>query len=201
MSGVDDTWHATPVTLTLSATDVTSGVAKTEYRIDSGAWTVGVSLTLQADGDHVVGYRSVDVAGNVEASQTVHVKIDTTAPVTTQSGADAAWHNLDVTITLTATDASGVRETTYSTDGGLAWTVDTSLIVRAPADHSNDGMRPILYHSVDIAGNIETHKSCAVRIDTASRSLLPPPPPRSGAAPGRQHCTTGWTTSSPGRGE
>ena len=141
MSGVDDTWHATPVTLTLSATDVTSGVATTQYNIDSGSWTAGTSLTVQADGDHAVSYRSVDVAGNVEPSQTVHVKIDTAPPVTAQTGADAAWHNLDVPVTLTATDASGVRETSYSTDGGLTWTVGTSLVVRAPADHSNDGLR------------------------------------------------------------
>ncbi|KJK08106.1 hypothetical protein UB45_22070, partial [Terrabacter sp. 28] len=59
------------VSATFTATDVTSGVVSTEYSTDGGAtWALtpaaGVSFTEV--GAHVVKYRSVDAAGNVEAA-------------------------------------------------------------------------------------------------------------------------------------
>ncbi|WP_447007282.1 ThuA domain-containing protein [Saccharothrix isguenensis] len=53
----------------LRAQDATSGVAKTEYRIADGPWRVyqGVEIKLRPNGMDVLEYRSIDVAGNVEA--------------------------------------------------------------------------------------------------------------------------------------
>lgn len=86
VGGADDTWHATPVALTLSAVDPgeeASGVAYTEYRVDQGAWTRGTTLEVSASGVHTVAYRSVDVAGNVEAEKSCVVRIDTRGPTCT----------------------------------------------------------------------------------------------------------------------
>lgn len=71
-------------TLTLAATDATSGVASTVYRIDGGAWaTVGASpITVQGFGEHVVDLASTDVAGNAEPMR--HETV-TVADVTTVS--------------------------------------------------------------------------------------------------------------------
>jgi PKD repeat protein/glucose/arabinose dehydrogenase/type 1 glutamine amidotransferase len=54
----------------LQAADVTSGVAKTEYRISNGPWQVypGEEIKLRPNGKDVLEYRSIDVAGNVEAT-------------------------------------------------------------------------------------------------------------------------------------
>ena len=93
---VDDApagWSSKTVTVTLTAHDAGSGVSDTRYRLDGGAWTTGTSATVSGDGIHALDYRSTDNAGNVEATKSVPVKIDTVAPVTTQSGADGAWHN------------------------------------------------------------------------------------------------------------
>jgi hypothetical protein len=96
-SGVDLTqWHDHAITLTFTGGDPAliippvppymgqiiplSGVAKTEYKVDSGSWTTGTSTTISSDGDHTVLYRSVDNAGNLETAKTVHVKIDRTPP-------------------------------------------------------------------------------------------------------------------------
>ena len=49
-----------------------SGVAGTEYRLDGGAWTAYTApFTVTALGLHRVEYRSVDVAGNPEATKQV----------------------------------------------------------------------------------------------------------------------------------
>ncbi|HJW75752.1 MAG TPA: hypothetical protein VJ787_08815 [Thermoleophilia bacterium] len=158
----DSAWHDAPVTVHLTATDTGgSGVAGTEYRIDSGAWTDGTSFTVGADGNHAVDYRSADDAGNVEPFNTVRVKVDTKPPTTTQSGADDAWHNAPVTVTFSATDpgGSGVAGTHYRVDGG-AWIEDTGVTIGANGDHAID------FYSVDQAGNQETPKTAHVKIDT-----------------------------------
>jgi photosystem II stability/assembly factor-like uncharacterized protein len=93
---------------------------------------------------------------------------DTTPPVTTCSGADALWHRSAVTLTLTATDnsgGSGVKATYYKIDSG-SWTEGTTVVVPAPANHSNDGIHTVSFYSVDVAGNAETPQSVTVKIDT-----------------------------------
>jgi len=81
--GVDDAWHRTPVTVTLDAADNSggSGVARTEYRLDGGPLTNGSGVVVDGDGAHVLEYRSVDHAGNVEAFNRVVVRVDTSLPV------------------------------------------------------------------------------------------------------------------------
>jgi hypothetical protein len=97
------------------------------------------------------------------------VSTDVTPPTTTVQGADAAWHRRPVPLRLAASDnpgGTGVDYTEYSLDGGATWTRGTTVTVVAPADHSNDGLRRVLYRSLDKAGNVETTRSRTVRIDT-----------------------------------
>ncbi|MFE9424935.1 OmpL47-type beta-barrel domain-containing protein [Kitasatospora sp. NPDC006697] len=55
----------TDVTVTLSATDDSFGVARTEYDLDGGGWTgYTAPLTLTAEGTHTLLYRSTDRAQN-----------------------------------------------------------------------------------------------------------------------------------------
>jgi hypothetical protein len=55
-------------TVRLSATDVLSGVARTVYRVDGGAWKVAGTdpFTVTGYGEHTIDYASTDLAGNPE---------------------------------------------------------------------------------------------------------------------------------------
>jgi len=63
-------------TVVFQATDATSGVALTQYSLDGGStWTAGSSATLTGAGDHLVQFRSTDVAGNVEQTRSATVTV------------------------------------------------------------------------------------------------------------------------------
>jgi glucose/arabinose dehydrogenase/type 1 glutamine amidotransferase len=68
-----------PVQVTLAAVDdgaCASGLARTEYRVDGGAWTTySQPFTVSAPGAHTVEYRSIDVAGNREPTREVSFTI------------------------------------------------------------------------------------------------------------------------------
>ncbi|TBT83019.1 hypothetical protein ET989_12850 [Propioniciclava sinopodophylli] len=65
------------VSVTLTTTDAgDSGLARTEYRVDAGAWTTySQPITFATGGSFTVAYRSIDGAGNVEATQSVVVPV------------------------------------------------------------------------------------------------------------------------------
>ena len=61
-------------TVVIKATDATSGVNLTKYRIDSGAWlTYNGSFAVTASGNHTIEFHSIDKAGNNESIKTAYV--------------------------------------------------------------------------------------------------------------------------------
>ena len=156
----DAAWHKAAYALMLTPSDAHSGVQKTEYRVDGGAWQSGTTVNIASDGLHAVDYRSTDAAGNVEGTRSCQVRIDATAPLTTQSGADDAWRSSPVTVRFAADDAlSGVALTQYRLDAG-AWTSGDEVTV------STDGVHTLAYRSRDEAGNTEAEQTALVKIDT-----------------------------------
>jgi len=161
----DGTVYGSGTTIfTLLAVDNLSGVAKTEYKIDSGAWKAYAPFTLSVQGKHVISYRSIDNRGNVEAIKTFTVVIDTTSPVTTLKIADRSCSKTvyaTTPITLTATDMlSGVLNTEYRIDNG-EWTFYTGSFTLAGYQ---DGDHTISYRSTDNVGNKETEKTKTVTL-------------------------------------
>lgn len=55
--------------ITLTVTDVSSGVAKTEHQVDGGAWQTYAAPFRVGPGPHTIGYRSTDLAGDVETAK------------------------------------------------------------------------------------------------------------------------------------
>ena len=188
VTGAGAAWHDAAVTLRFAAADNAggSGVAYTQYSFDAGkTWKKGITVSIaapadhSADGVHTIAYRSVDDSGNVEATKSCKVRIDTTAPVTADD-AGAGWHHTARTVTLTAADpeakanaqagiiagCAGVAYTEYSSDGGATWAQGSSFVVPAPADHSGDGVQQILVRAADAAGNVAPARIVTVRIDT-----------------------------------
>ena len=150
-------WSKTAVTVHLTATDAGAGVADTQYKLDGGAWTSGTQVTISTEGVHTLAYRSTDALGTVEANKSCTVRIDTTAPATTDD-ATTAWTKA-ATVHLTANDAgSGVAGTQYSVDGG-GWVSGNQVTI------SSDGVHTLAYRSTDKLGTVEADKSTTVRID------------------------------------
>jgi Bacterial Ig-like domain/Bacterial Ig domain len=205
-SGNDADWHASDVTLSLSATDGLSGsgVKQIEYQIDGGSVQTiagsGGDVTISAPANHsndgtlTISFDATDNAGNVESpSNSVTVKIDTTKPsssVTTSPASpdgDNGWFKqASVDVTLNAADAgSGVAASYYAIDGGAAQTYTGAVAISTQGDHR------VTSWSVDGAGNIEDANSDHVKVDnvnpSTSSALNPSPPDGS----------NGWYVSTP----
>jgi photosystem II stability/assembly factor-like uncharacterized protein len=115
-SDADTAWHNADVTVHFTATDGSggSGVAFTQYSLDDGtSWTLGASVTIpaptdhSADGVHEILFNSKDLADNLEAPQTCHVNIDTTAPTTSGLKAVTVKHGKRAKIGLRVSDMKG----------------------------------------------------------------------------------------------
>ena len=75
-------WWLSNVTVALSASEATSGVASTSYHIDGGAWqNYTAPFVVAGDGVRTVEYCSIDVAGNQEGVRSIEIKIDATPPL------------------------------------------------------------------------------------------------------------------------
>ncbi len=169
ISGTSNNWTNGNITVTLAPTDGGSGVASTTYTIDGGAQQNGTSFTLSTEGDHTVTFFSTDNAGNKEAVQTAHVKIDKTAPTIghtfVPSGyTDGAWTNQDVTVTFNCADQSGsgvascTGSKTVTTEGTAQQVTGTATdnagnTATDTASVSIDKTKPTIVASVDRAAN------------------------------------------------
>jgi PKD repeat protein len=108
---------------------------------------------------------------------------DSTAPTTGHTLAPAApngtggWYTSVPQVTLSATDnagGSGVAKTEYRIDGAATWTQYAAAFAVPAGSHT------VEYRSVDVAGNVETAKSVAVKVDatapTVARTTVPAAP-------------------------
>jgi hypothetical protein len=157
-------WYRGPVNVTLSAEDPASGWASTAYQVDGGpvqtfvfTWTVVAGtpvpatgppvVTVSGDGTHTVTFWSTDTAGNVEAPQSVTVKIDTTVPALSVGAADGIWHATDVSIPVTASDPTP--------GSGLAKEADRSfsLTTSVPSGMETSSAATNSQAVSDVAGN------------------------------------------------
>lgn len=148
----------------ITGSDATSGVDHVEYQIDSGSFVPvasGATFTVP-EGTHSVGYRAVDVAGNVGDTVTVsNVKVDSVKPQSAVSPASStAWRNSG-TVTLSATDVtSGVASIGYKLDGAATYTTYTAPLALA------DGTHTLVFRAIDIAGNVEADNTATIKVDT-----------------------------------
>ena len=162
----DNGWYKeNDITITLSATDATSGVKQTNYRVLPNPFEIYTGAFLLSDGIHDVEYYSKDYANNQETAKAFNVKVDTIKPVTTDN-APSGWQANDVAVALTPTDTlSGVAETYYCIDQSnicLPETSGTSVLV------TTEGINYVRYYSRDNAGNNEDEEFAEVKIDKSA---------------------------------
>jgi len=159
----DDTWQSYDANIHLTCSDDAggSGCLITKYRINNGSWvTFDTNVLISAEGSHTLDFNSTDIVGNVESMNTVTIKIDKTAPITT-SDENNVWQAFDANIHLTCDDnsLSGCNVTRYRIDGGSWQVYDTNILV------SSDGNHQIDFNSSDNVGNEEVVKTLWVAID------------------------------------
>ncbi len=165
-------WFVSPVNVTLTATDDSSGVAAIHFRTDGGAWQVYANpVTVPGEGSHSIEYYATDLAGNNESTHTVTFHIDTVAPVTsaqvTGTLAGDGSYLSSVTVTLTASDAtSGVQSEQYRVDGGSWRTYSVPFALGGNGTHVLD------YFATDVAGIAENVRGQSIWI-TGAFHVLP----------------------------
>jgi peptidoglycan/xylan/chitin deacetylase (PgdA/CDA1 family) len=181
-------WYGGPVSVSLSATDTGSGVAAIRYTIDGSdptAASPAYTAAFAVSGTTTVKYRAWDNAGNVEATNSQLIQIDTTAPTSSiscnGSTCSASAYSAAVTVTLSATDGeSGVAVIRYTTDGSDP--IAASPTYAGPFTVS--ATTTVKYRAWDNAGNSESTNSQLVQVDTQA--------PASSIACGGAACSSGW---------
>jgi regulation of enolase protein 1 (concanavalin A-like superfamily) len=99
---------------------------------------------------------------------------------------DDGWYAGPVRVTLTSADeagGSGVEQRMYRVDGGAPQNYG------GPLDFTVEGAHTLEYRSVDGAGNAETYKSVALKVDPKA------PTTRSTVTPGAPQGADGWYDS------
>jgi hypothetical protein len=164
---------STSTTLLLSSTDSgipTSGVAFTQYALESNSWVAYTAPFSLMEGLHTIRYQSQDNAGNLESVNSVAVAVDATAPVTHLIYDASALVTTTTVFSLEAQDpvtqnvVSGVQLSYLALDGG------TFTAYSAPFHFSAGGLHTIQWYSVDNVGNRESVQSASVQVyvDTTS---------------------------------
>jgi hypothetical protein len=168
-------WYVTAPTVTLTATAHDAPIATTYYALDGGtAQTYAGPFQVTSDGNHTLLYWSTDTDGNVEATNSITLKVDLDAPVTTLQITPAeqnGWYATP-TITLSGVDGSGsgVDHITYALDGHASQTYT------GPISGFSTGNHFIQYFATDVAGNVEATKLFAFTVDAQAPTVNIPRP-------------------------
>ena len=150
-------WQNTSFVINWSSFDNFSGVNRTEYRVDTGSWTLASNFTVNESGNFTVDIRAVDNVNNTNTAS-LQALLDVTPPNTT-SNAPTNWQNQPINVTLNATDnLSGINHTTYRVNN-QTWINGTTILVNESGEHLLE------YYSIDNVGNQEPTKNTTVRVD------------------------------------
>ncbi len=135
----------------------------------SGA-TVSVDVTVPVSTVTTFSYSVVDVAGGRSETQTVVLRRDAAAPVTTWTANPpvpaSGYTSVTVTPSITTTDngESGVASLAYRVNGGVWETTTTTTTVTLSAI-ATEGATALEFSAADAVGNKEATKTAMVRID------------------------------------
>ena len=182
-------WYLTNPTVSMTASDTTSGIASRELQFEGESDWLPYSGPFQVCGftipgkppvgckyppppppwgdGHKIDVRATDQAGNTGSDSRV-LKVDLDVPVTTASLSPAihnGWY-ASPTLTLTGSDGhSGIAHTDYALDGGTWHTYS------GPISGFTTGNHFVQYASTDNAGRLEAVKLIAFKVDAVKPSV------------------------------
>jgi N-acetylneuraminic acid mutarotase len=165
------------VTLSLSATDATSGVAMASFSNDGSAWSAWQSYATQAswsllsgDGIKTVYARFRDVAGNVSSSVSNTIVLDTATGA--EYGVtinDGALFTNQTTVALTISARPGTAQMQVSNDGGFAgahWEPYASRKAWAITQYGSYVIPRVVYvRYKDLGGNVSSNYQDDIILD------------------------------------
>jgi peptidoglycan/xylan/chitin deacetylase (PgdA/CDA1 family) len=163
--------YTAPAQVALAATDMGgSGLDAVRYTTDgstptlasavyTGPFTVSTTTTVK--------YRAWDNAGNVEATNSQLIAVDTTPPTSAiacnGAACSSSTYTAAVSVSLSATDPDdAVAAIRYTTDGS-APTASSTLYTGAFTVSTTTTVK---YRGWDTAGNVEATKSQLIQVDT-----------------------------------
>jgi peptidoglycan/xylan/chitin deacetylase (PgdA/CDA1 family) len=168
--------YAAPVSVSLSATDSGgSGGVEIHYETngsDPGIFSPLYVASFTVSTTTTVKYRAWDSAGNVEATNSQLIQINTPAPDTTAptstiacngAACGSGWYAPSVSVSLSASDPDdAVAAIRYTTDGSDPTTSSTLYSGAFGVSTS----KTVKYRAWDTAGNAEATKSQLIQVDT-----------------------------------
>jgi peptidoglycan/xylan/chitin deacetylase (PgdA/CDA1 family) len=162
-------WYRGSVNASLTSTDGGSGVNAIRYTTDGSDPSVTSPLysgSFTVSGTTTVKFRAWDKAGNVEATKSQLIKIDTSSPsVSITSPTNGATVSGFVTVGASASDGpSGVREVRFYTNGSsIGTSTSAPYSVRWNARKAT-GTRTLTAVAQDVAGNTATSAPITVTV-------------------------------------
>ena len=162
-------WYITPLTVSASASDNTSGMDVFEYSLNNGTWTTYSSPLTLNDGTQSLSFWAQDVSGLVRQVDESY-QVDTRSPQISGNLSGVlgtnGWYISQVTISAAAVDpspGSGVEALTYILNGG-AETPYTNPLTLADGEHT------IQFNARDLAGLTDSSTQ-TIKVDTTKPSL------------------------------
>jgi hypothetical protein len=157
----DPAWRPGALSLDLSGTDATSGLATMQWRLNGSAIHDGGPAVINTDGEYLLETRALDQAGNASAWRSDTVRVDVTAPVNDTPAAPAGWRSTPYTVQVQGSDGAGagVDAIEVKVDGG---TVSTDPDVTI----SGDGVHTLATRIIDLVGHASVWRSETIRIDS-----------------------------------
>ncbi|MDO8916095.1 MAG: chitobiase/beta-hexosaminidase C-terminal domain-containing protein, partial [Coriobacteriia bacterium] len=183
-------WQKSPVTVSLAATDLASGLATITYSLDGNTPTTPYTapITISADGTTTLKYRATDNVGNT-TDKSVEVRVDKVLPYSS-SNAPSGWASSTVNVAISATDTlSGVFARMYKLDSSAVTTYSGTFPVSAEGTHT------LWFYALDVAGNQETSNVVQVRVDTSVPTISSDAPGGWVNGPVYVHLTSGDAVS------
>jgi peptidoglycan/xylan/chitin deacetylase (PgdA/CDA1 family) len=167
--------YTAPVSVSLSASDPDDAVAAIRYTTDGSDPTTSSTLytgPFTVSTTRTVKYRAWDTAGNVEATNSQLVQVDTTAPTSTIACngvvCSSAWYGPPVNVSLSASDPDdAVAAIRYTTDGSNP----TSSSTLYSGAFGVSTTKTVKYRAWDTAGNVEATKSQLIQVDTVAPTV------------------------------
>jgi hypothetical protein len=179
--------NTSPQVVTVKGTDTGgAGIQTVQWDVDNGAITGSgpnnSTVTIAADGDHVLKTRVTDGSGTWTSWKAQHVQIDTVLPTDT-TYATPGWQTAPLVVTVAGTDAtSGVQRVEYELDNASTPTI--ALGASTTVTVSGDGIHTLKTRVFDTTGWSSGWKSQTIAIDTTAPANTTTAPP------------TGWITGS-----